>query len=101
MTRQPRFMLGKLAAVHLAAWLLSLSVFAATNSWAAVTTWPLASFLNIVTAIIAGLVTVTLVHEWFHYLGAKLVSGQYTIASRLSISLLQMVPWIGSCRSVI
>ena len=79
---QPGFMLGKQAAIHLPVWLLSFSMFAATDSWALLTGLPLATFINILAGIVAGFVTVNLVHEWFHYLGAKLASGQYTIAAK-------------------
>ncbi len=82
MARQPGFMLGKQAAIHLAVWLLSFSMFAATDSWAALTGLALATFINILAGIVAGFVTVNLVHEWFHYLGARLISGHYTITSR-------------------
>ncbi|PLW68172.1 hypothetical protein [Pseudohalioglobus lutimaris] len=79
---QPGFMLGKQAVIHLGVWLLSFSMFAATDSWAVLTGLPLASFISILAGVTAGFVTVNLVHEWFHYLGAKLSSGQYTIAAR-------------------
>lgn len=82
MAKQPGFMLGKQAGIHLAVWLLSFSMFAATDSWAVLTGLPLASFINILAGIVAGFVTVNLTHEWFHYLGAKLSSAHYTIADK-------------------
>lgn len=82
MAQKPGFMLGKQAAIHLAVWLLSFSMFAATDSWAVLTGLPLAGFINILTGIVAGFVTVNLLHEWSHFLGAKLASGQYTITSK-------------------
>ncbi len=82
MAQRPGFMLGKQAAIHMGIWLLSFSMFAATDSWAELTGLPLATFINVLTGSVAGFVTVNLAHEWFHYLGAKLASGHYTIASR-------------------
>lgn len=82
MAQRPGVMLGKQATIHFGIWLLSFSMFAATDSWVELTALPLAAFMNILTGIVAGFVTVNLAHEWFHYLGARLASGHYTIASR-------------------
>ncbi|KAA1191997.1 hypothetical protein F0M18_10785 [Pseudohalioglobus sediminis] len=82
LSQRPGFLLAKQAGIHLAVWLLSFSLFAATDSWTELTGSSLASLLNMLTGIVAGFVTVNLVHEWFHYLGAKLTSGQYAIAAR-------------------
>ena len=76
------FMLARQAGLHLAAWLVVFSLFAATDSWSQLTGWPLAALLNILTGIAAGFLSVNLAHEWSHYLGARLAGGEYTIASK-------------------
>lgn len=78
-------MLTRQAGIHLAAWLVAFSLFAAADSWSQLTGWSLASLLNVLTGIAAGFLTVNLVHEWFHYFGARLAGGEYTIASTPSL----------------
>ena len=85
MAKAPAALLAKQAALHLALWVIALSLFAATDSWTQLTGWSLASLLNIITGLFAGFITVNLVHEWFHYLGAKLTSGTYTIRDKPSL----------------
>ncbi len=85
LSRSRGFMLTRQAALHLAAWLVAFSLFAATDSWAQLTGWPLASLLNILTGIVAGFLSVNLAHEWFHYLGARLAGGAYEITGKPSL----------------
>ncbi|RLQ21203.1 hypothetical protein DWB85_14075 [Seongchinamella sediminis] len=70
------------AALHLALWILAFCLFAASDSWVQLTGWRLAAVLNVLTGISAGFVTVNLVHEWCHYLGARAVSASYTVNPR-------------------
>ncbi|MEH6587144.1 MAG: hypothetical protein V7720_11315 [Halioglobus sp.] len=81
----PDFPLLRQAGLHLGLWILAFSLFAATDSWSQLTGWQLASLLNVLTGIAAGFITVNLVHEWFHYLGAKLTSGNYTLKTTPSL----------------
>ena len=78
-------LLLKQAAIHLGVWILAFCLFAASDSWAQITAWPLAILLNVLTGIIAGFVTVNLVHEWFHYLGARASSASYTVSPKPSM----------------
>lgn len=71
--------LAKLAGIHGLVLLAALTMFAAADSWRVVTGLGLASFLSIITAVLAGITTATLVHEWFHYLGARYASGKFDI----------------------
>lgn len=82
LAKQPGYLLGKQAVIHLAVWLFSFSMFAATDSWSVLTGLPLATFTSVLAGALAGFVTVNLTHEWFHYFGAKLAGGQYTITAK-------------------
>lgn len=80
MGRSPGAALAKQGAVHFALWLLAWCMFAAADSWQALTGWSLATLLSVLTGITAGFVTVNLAHEWSHYLGARATGARYTIA---------------------
>lgn len=84
-SHSPTLALARQGALHFAMWLLAFSLFAATDSWAALTGWALALFLNILTGIIAGFVTVNLAHEWSHYLGARATGAEYRVAEKPSL----------------
>ncbi|MCX2981996.1 hypothetical protein EYC98_14125 [Halieaceae bacterium IMCC14734] len=62
--------------------LAAFSMWAATDAWLAVTQLPLANLLSILTAIIAGVTVSTVIHEWFHFAGAKLGGSRYTIPTQ-------------------
>lgn len=81
----PALALARQGALHFAVWLLAFSLFAATDSWALLTGWTLATVLNILTGIIAGFLTVNLAHEWSHYLGARMTGADYTVAEKPSL----------------
>jgi hypothetical protein len=74
--------LAKLAGTHALVFLLALSAFAAADSWYTVTGLGIAGLLCIITAALAGITIATLVHEWFHYLGARYCGAQFDIPSR-------------------
>lgn len=78
----PALALARQAALHAGAWLLAFSLFAATDSWTAITGWSLAAFLNVLTGVVAGFITVNLAHEWSHYLGARLTGADYTVVQK-------------------
>ena len=74
-----RLRLARLAGTHGLVWLMALSLFAAADSWSTLTGLGLASLLCVVTGILAGVTTSTVIHEWFHLLGAWLSGGVYDI----------------------
>src|SRR5262245_26244654 len=61
--------LTKLAGTHALVWLAALSLFAAADSWSAISGLAIAGLLCVITGVLAGVTTATLVHEWFHFLG--------------------------------
>ena len=77
-----RLRLARQAGTHGLVWLVAMSLFAAADSWSAVTGLGMASFLGVVTGVVAGVTTSTLIHEWFHYLGAWWSGGVYDISDR-------------------
>ncbi len=85
MARAPATLLIKQGAMHLALWVIALSLFAAADSWSQLTGWTLATLLTVLTGIAAGFLTVNLVHEWFHYLGAKFSAADYTVRDKPSL----------------
>ena len=85
MAQSNTFLLLKQAGIHLGVWVLAFCLFAASDSWAQLTGWQIASVLNVLTGFIAGFVTVNLLHEWFHYFGARAVSGSYSVNTKPSM----------------
>jgi hypothetical protein len=77
--------LAKLAAAHGLILLLALCLFAAADSWSVLTGLGIASGLSVVTGILAGLTATTLIHEWFHYLGARRSGGSYDIPGKIGL----------------
>lgn len=67
---------------HLLVAMLVLSMWAAADSWQAVTGFALASLLSVLTAFLAGFVLGTLVHEWGHFLGARRAGAAYTVPGK-------------------
>jgi hypothetical protein len=61
---------------------VALALFAAADSWNTVTGLGIAGLLCIVTAVLAGVAIPTLVHEWFHYLGARFATAAFDIPTR-------------------
>jgi len=74
--------------VHFLLWIVAMGLFAAADSWHHVTGLGLASFLCVITAIVAGLTTTTLLHEWFHFLGARISRSSYEIPSKAGLFVL-------------
>lgn len=77
-----RALLAKLAGTHALVFLAALSLFAAADSWNTVTGLGIAGLLSVVTAVLAGVAITTLVHEWFHYLGARYARAAFDIPAR-------------------
>ena len=63
----------------------ALALFAAADSWFVLTGLGMAQALCVVTGILAGATIPTLVHEWFHYLGARVSGADYTIPRKLGL----------------
>ena len=82
MAQSNAFLLLKQAAVHLGVWVLAFCLFAASDSWSQLTGWTLAGVLNVLTGFLAGFATVNLVHEWFHYFGARAGASSYSLNAR-------------------
>jgi hypothetical protein len=74
--------LAKLGGTHALVVVLALSLFAAADSWNTVTGLGIAGFLCVVTGALAGVTIATLVHEWFHLVGARYSGAKYDIPSR-------------------
>jgi hypothetical protein len=62
-----------------------LALWAAADAWQAVTGLFAAALLSVVLAVPAGLVFSTLVHEWFHFLGARLGGARYAVPARFGL----------------
>lgn len=76
-TRSER--LGQHALFHFVIWLGALATFAAADSWSTLTGLEFAAFLAILAAIVTGVTSTTIIHEWFHFLGAWISDGRYGI----------------------
>jgi len=74
--------LARLAGLHALVFLVALCLFGAADSWYAVTGLGIAGLLAVITAVLAGVVVPTLVHEWFHYLGARYARATFGIPAR-------------------
>jgi hypothetical protein len=79
------FLLARHAAVHGALVLVLLSLFAAADSWHLLTGWTMASILACVTGVVAGFALTTVLHEWFHWLGAAVSGGSYSIPANTGL----------------
>ena len=77
--------LARHAGFHGVLALLALALFAAADSWYTLTGLELALGLSVITGLLAGVTIPTLVHEWFHYLGAKFSGGKYSIPKPLGL----------------
>ncbi len=73
------------AAAHAALALILLALFAAADNWYQSSSLILAAVLGVVSGAAAGGIICTLVHEWFHYLGALAARGQHSRPARLAL----------------
>ena len=87
LSRSSGIRLAKLMGVHLLTALLVLSLFAAAVSWSVVSGLGLASALSVATGALAGITLSTLVHEWFHYAGARYAGASFTVPKKLGLFL--------------
>ena len=79
--------LAKLMGTHGLVFLVALSLFAAADSWSAISGLGIATLLSVITGALAGITISTLVHEWFHYAGARYVGAAFEIPSRQGLFL--------------
>ena len=79
------FLLARHAMVHGGIVILLLSLFAAADSWHALTGWALAALLACATGAVAGFAVTTVLHEWFHWLGGVVSGGAYTIPAKTGL----------------
>jgi len=77
--------LAKLAGAHGGLWLVTLGLFAAADSWQLLSGLSVAAVLAVVTGTLAGFTTATVIHEWFHLLGARNARGVYTIPKKIGL----------------
>jgi hypothetical protein len=62
-----------------------LGLFAAADSWYILTGLAFAALLSVVTGALVGLAVSTLIHEWFHFLGARAIRGHYHRVRRIGL----------------
>ena len=79
--------LARLASTHALVFVVALSLFAAADSWSTITGLGIATVLCVVTGALAGITLTTLVHEWFHYLGARYSGAAYDIPHKQGLFL--------------
>ena len=77
--------LAKHGIIHFTVIMIALSLWAATDAWFLLTGLPLATFLSVVTGALAGLVATTLIHEWFHFAGARVSGSSYRIPEKTGV----------------
>ena len=77
--------LSRLAGIHGLIVLAALAMFAAADSWSVVTGLGIAALLSVITAVLAGVAIATLVHEWFHYLGARYTDARFDIPAKAGL----------------
>jgi len=75
-------MLIKHAGIQFGIALLLFTLWAAADAWYTVTGLGVATALSLLLALIAGVAIATVVHEWFHLLGAKLGGAAYRIPDK-------------------
>lgn len=76
---------AKLIGGHLLIGVALLCLWAAADTWQAVTQFRAAALLSVLAAIPAGFVFGTLLHEWCHFAGARLSGARYTVPSRFGL----------------
>lgn len=62
----------KIGSFHFAMVMAALTMWGAAETWAQSTGWALAQFVAIGNALVAGFIIPSTVHEWGHFLGARL-----------------------------
>jgi len=75
----------KLTLAHFIVGISVLTLWAAADSWYLLTNLTIASFLSVATALVAGVVVSTIIHEWFHFAGAIFSGASYSIPNKLGL----------------
>ncbi len=76
---------GLVALAHLTVVLVLLGLFAAADSWYALSNLPLAAVISVAIGLTAGGIFTTLVHEWFHYVGAVALRSRCHRVKRINL----------------
>jgi hypothetical protein len=74
-----------LAVGHLLIGAATLALWAAADAWQSVTGLFAGAVLSVLLAVPAGVVFSTLVHEWCHFLGARLAGASYRVPARFGL----------------
>ena len=75
-------MIYKHALVQFGMALILFTLWAAADSWFILTGLSIASALSVIMAAFAGLAVATVVHEWFHFAGARFSGASYSIPEK-------------------
>ena len=75
----------KLIVTHYAVGVGVLAIWAAADSWYLLTSLTMANVLSMATAILAGVVVSTLIHEWCHFFGAIFSGASYNIPAKVGL----------------
>lgn len=78
-------MIYKHAAMHLGVALALFTLWAATDTWYLITGFGIAKALYLTVAAITGAVLTTLIHEWSHFLGARLAGARHAVPDRFGL----------------
>ena len=78
-------MIFKQAALQFGAAVLTLTLWAAADSWYTTTGLALAKGLSLLLAAIAGATLATVIHEWFHLAGIRLAGAAYRVPDKLGL----------------
>lgn len=76
---------ARMAALHGTVALALLALFAVADTWSLATGIALASLFSVLAGLLAGALLTTLVHEWSHFLGARLCRGHYRRVARVGL----------------
>lgn len=82
-----RVSFGRLARNHALVFLVAIVSFAAADTWSTVSGLLIAEILCVTIAALAGLAIATLVHEWFHYWGARVARAHVKMPTRQGLFL--------------
>ncbi len=80
-----KVMLLKHGALQIGGAIALFTLWAAADAWYTVTNIGLGNWLSIALAIVAGVAIATVIHEWFHLLGAKVGGASYKIPEKLGL----------------
>lgn len=79
---QNRRNLGKVGQIHLVMLLGALTLWAAADTWAAASSLGIATLLAVANAIVAATIIAGIVHEWGHYVGARVAGARTQVLDK-------------------